>query len=253
MAKKGKKGPSPAEVARRQKQREATQQIRGNNSWQDCHELHGKCVDLLQQAGAIDLVLQQPGVFEAVTDKALLNDNIRLLAKDTADLNTKLALIYDMHRDKNGSCRTPDDYALSLQVYEQYIQFMDAYGRTCQPVLNHVMEQTAEAEAKILKIAAEIEREEIARAQALAQDPNSAEPIDVEVKDVPETARGMTSSVAHLDDAPLQPALGESEGMQVSVKVGETSERTLLHVNLDEDDANPAGTVEKAIHEHKAA
>lgn len=214
MAKKGKKGPSPAEVARRQKQREATQQIKGNNSWNDCQALHSQCVDLLAQAGAIDLVLQQPGVYAAVTDKSVLNENIRLLARDTSALTQKLTAIYEQHSGKTGSCRTPDDFALSLQVYEQYIQFMEAYRLTVTPVLNHLLEQTAEAEAKLQRVAAEISAEEAAK-QA-AQDPNHTEPIDVEAKDVP-------------------------------------AERTALHVKLDENDPNPQGTVEQLVTEHKAA
>jgi hypothetical protein len=185
MAKKGKKGPSPAEVARRQKQREASGAIKGNNSWDDCHALNGQCVDLLQQAAAIDLVLKQPGVYPAVTDKAMLNENIRLLAKDTAELSGALSKIYDQHKHKTGSSKTPDDFALSLSVYEQYIQFMEAYRRTCQPVLNHLLEQTAEAEAKLANVEAQIQAEEAEKNKH--QDPNNHDVIDVEVKDVPST------------------------------------------------------------------
>lgn len=214
MAKKGKKGPSPAEVQRRERQRAASQQIKGNNSWDDCHKLNAQCIDLLQQAGAIDLVLQQEGVYAAVADKAVLNENIRLLARDTSALTQKLAAIYEQHKHKTGSCRTPDDFALSLQVYEQYIQFMEAYRLTCQPVLNHLLEQTAEAEAKLQRVSQEISAEEAAK-QA-AQDPNHTDPIDVEAKDVP-------------------------------------AERTLLKVQLDENDPNPQATVEAVMAEHKAA
>jgi hypothetical protein len=213
MAKKGKKGPSPAEVQRRQRQREASAQIKGNNSWDDCHQLNGQCIDLLQQAAAIELVLKQDGVYAGVTDKAVLNENIRLLARDTNSLTQKLAAIYEQHKHKTGSCRTPDDFALSLQVYEQYIQFMEAYRLTCQPVLNHLLEQTAEAEAKIQRVAQEINAEEAAK-QA-AQDPNHTEPIDVEAKDVPR-------------------------------------ERTMLQVKIDENE-DPKQVVEQIIAEHKAA
>lgn len=183
MAKKGKKSVSPSELARRQKQRDASASIRGNNSWDDCHALNAQCVDLLQQAGAIDLVLKQEGVYAAVSDKSMLNENIRLLAKDTAELTGALSRIYELHKHKTGSSKTPDDFALSLSVYEQYIQFMEAYRRTCQPVLNHLLEQTAEAEAKIGLVAAEIEAAEAEKLKH--QDPNNTDVIDVEVRDVP--------------------------------------------------------------------
>ena len=215
MAKKGKKGPSPAEVARRQKQREASGAIKGNNSWDDCHALNAQCVDLLQQAGALDLVLKQPGVYAAVTDKAMLNENIRLLAKDTNELTQALSRIYDQHKHKNGAARTPDDFALSISLYEQYIQFMEAYRRTCQPVLNHLMEQTAEAEAKLARVEQQIQAEEAEKNKH--QDPNNTDPIDVVSKDIP------------------------------------AGERTMTHIKLDENDPNPQGTVEQAMAEHKAA
>ena len=132
----------------------------------------------------------------------------------SAALAQKLAAIYEQHKHKTGSCRTPDDFALSLQVYEQYIQFMEAYRLTCQPVLNHILEQTAEAEAKLQQAAREISAEEAAK-QA-AQDPNHTDPIDVEAKEVP-------------------------------------TERTMLKVQLDENDPNPHATVEALAAEHKAA
>jgi hypothetical protein len=213
MAKKGKKGPSPAEVQRRERQRQASAQIKGNNSWDDCHQLNAQCVDLLQQAGAIDLVLRQEGVYAAVSDKAVLNENIRLLARDTTALTQKLGQIYEQHKHKSGSCRTPDDFALSLQVYEQYIQFMEAYRLTCQPVLNHLLEQTAEAEAKLQRVAREISAEEATK--LAAQDPNHNEPIDVEVKMVP-------------------------------------TERTVLHVQVGEGE-DPQAAIEHAVAEHKVA
>lgn len=233
MAKKGKKGPSPAEVQRRERQRQASAQIKGNNSWDDCQQLNAQCIDLLQQAGAIDLVLQQEGVYAAVSDKAVLNENIRLLARDTTALTQKLGQIYDQHKHKSGSCRTPDDFALSLQVYEQYIQFMEAYRLTCQPVLNHLLEQTAEAEAKLHRVAQEISAEEAAK-QA-AQDPNHTEPIDVEAKDVPQ-ARGVTRVTYAIDEAPSQPA----------------PERTMLHMQVGEGEDGQAA-VEQAIAAHKVA
>lgn len=235
MAKKGKKV-SPAEIQRRQQQRAAQQQISGNNSWDDCQRLHGQCTSLLEQAGAVELVLKQPGVYHAVKDKSLLNDNIRLLAKDTHEMTGRLELIYAEHKDKFGSCRTPNDFALSLKLYELYIQFMESYRTTITPVLNHIFEQTAEAEKRIAMTAAEIEAEELAKQ---AQDPNNHEPIDVEVRDVP--ARGEVPGIIPADEFG-RPLVRDAQ-----------TERAALHVKLDENDPNPQGTVEAVIAEHKVA
>jgi len=197
-------GTSKSRLTTEEKERRATVRaqaaaLRNNGGWDDNQRLYRECVDLLQQPGFILVLVDQPGMMEAITDRVTFQENMQVLAKCTVTLTERLNLIYQQHKDKHGDCKKPDDFAVSMSIYEQYMQFMEAHRSVIQPVLSVVLEITHAAELSLQAAAAKLHQ------QAQAQDPTDDTPIDVELKKP--TLRGATSCIFTLDDASFQTPL----------------------------------------------
>lgn len=230
---KRKKQISPAEAQRRANQQykqSSAKALRNNNGWNDCQDLYAKCADLLRNGEGINAVLEIPGIKERIEDQQGFYDSLGLFAKDQNDLSGRLAGIQAQHAGRKGSCLVEDDFIKSIQIYEQYIQFMEVWRLTVQPVFNVLCEHLAKAETRLLADIRAVE------AQAQASDPNHTDPIDVSFKETPvndlplevlpthsalvvETkvtpqgeefvgvtkARGETTPIVHIDEAGLFP------------------------------------------------
>lgn len=224
MSKQSKRAaPSEEELAERQvrldakKRREGAekvhQQSEANSGWDDLQVMYQTMVELLVQPDAIIAVLDLPEMQEGIRlngEKATLDANLNLLAKDSSDLSARLTVIYDQHRDRRGDFSTTDifnapggtdapEFVQGLKIHEQYIQFAEVYRSSCVPHINEILEIISRAERNLVKNA---------QARAKLEEAAAAEPVK-EVK--APAARGMDTPLIHMDESPFQRPLNAQD------------------------------------------
>lgn len=219
-----------AEKAARQTDRVQRAREREVNAWDETQSLYASCAQLLAESAAgVDQLMSTPELFALVEDKATLNDNVALFSKDMLDLSNRLLELHKQHEDRTGPAKNDDDYVLSLQIDQQYIQFTNVFQQAIQPVFNLIMESFAKAEIKLRELAADVQRQ--------AQDPNHTDPIDVQAVDA-------STGIEQVDVQLYAQVRTARAAMQ--------KDRTLQHVELDPNDPNPQATIEQIQQEAKS-
>jgi hypothetical protein len=77
-------------------------------------------------------------------DPKLINDNVDVsraclaLLKDVPSLKTDLDAISQSHSDKKGDVRETDDFLATIEVGQQYSEWLDRFERLIDPNLNVV-------------------------------------------------------------------------------------------------------------------
>lgn len=188
---------SAAERQRRTEQANARKAMNDNNMWDGCEALYKECAGLLTTTESLQAVIAIPGLIAELQDPVVFEENLELFIKDSRDLSGRLAALHEQHADQTGSAKDKNEFVKALAIHEQYVQFMEVWRLTIQPVWNLLMEHTAVAELALMN-----KKTELAKAQA--QDPNHTDPIDVEATDI-QVQRGQTSAVTPVDELGVLP------------------------------------------------
>lgn len=151
--------------------------LKNNNAWADCDNMYAQCAQLLGLPATIAPLAEQPDVIRHMEDMKLFSERCQQLAKDIGNMSEKLTAIHDQHKHLTGSAKGADQFTLAIQIYEQYIQFMEVYSAVCKPVFDEIMEMISRAGVLAEN---QTKQDEV---QTKAQDPNYLEPIDVAVKE----------------------------------------------------------------------
>lgn len=188
---------SAAERQRRTEQASARKAMNDNNMWDGCETLYKECAGLLTTTETLQAVIAIPGLIAELQDPVVFEENLDLFIKDSRDLSGRLAALHEQHAGQTGSAKDKNEFVKALAIHEQYVQFMEVWRLTIQPVWNVLMEHTGVAELALMN-----KKTELAKAQA--QDPNHTDPIDVEATDI-QVQRGQTSAVTPVDELGVLP------------------------------------------------
>jgi hypothetical protein len=212
------------------KKAEAARQLENNTCWDDLMGIHNDCVALMMMHVSIGGLANNAPLVRAVRDKATLLTNLRLYQTDLQQLNRELSEIASKHADKKGGSQDPDEVMFSIEIHEMYIYWQQRHDAVLKPTALYIAEQFDEAEAHLAQMIA-------LQQQAQAQDPT-------QITDAAEKPSEVNQVVIN-----VQREVGSMlEDVRAS---GE--ERTLVHVQLDENDPNPKATLAAVVNELQSA
>lgn len=116
-----------------------------NTVWDDVSNLYSECASMLSSATLISDMLRNKDLMEHVEKRKLLIRNVMSLASDLTSLSEDLTKIRSLHKDHSGAAKSNEDFFLSMQIYTDYVNFIDRYTATAQPTVTWISEmlQTA--------------------------------------------------------------------------------------------------------------
>jgi hypothetical protein len=123
-----------------------------NTVWDDVSGLYNECASMLSTTTLISDMLRSHELMQHVDDRKLLIRNIVALAKDLTALSVDLTKIRALHKDHTGAAKSNEDFFLSMQIYTDYVNFIDRYTATAQPTVTWVSEMLQTALDSLAKV-----------------------------------------------------------------------------------------------------
>lgn len=147
---------SPNRMKKLELKREMKKNNNHNVCWDELNSMYSKMCQLLTTHAGIAQLTTDKELLSMVVDKITLINNIGILSKDLASLNTELAAIHSKHSNKSGGTDDPDELMRSISIFEEYYRFMENHDGVVMPTVYHITEQLNEAE-KLLAAAKRVD------------------------------------------------------------------------------------------------
>lgn len=143
---------SMARVMRDEKKKEVTEYFKTNTVFDDLMDIHQKITANIAQFGMISQLASNQELIDLLDDKASVNININLLAKDLNKIIKDLNDTFESHKDKRGGATDPDEYMWALTVFQNYSQITSVVDGAVIPTVATIYEEFAKAEKKLIEI-----------------------------------------------------------------------------------------------------
>lgn len=140
---------SAARLARDQAQKD----LATTSCWTDVNDISNKCEQLLASCAALHPSMRDPQLLDMVEDKALLAKNLRILSGDLGKLSTELQGLKKLHAGKTGTASDPQELITSINIFEQYMMFIERHDALVMPTANHIAEQLEVARRRMVDAA----------------------------------------------------------------------------------------------------
>jgi hypothetical protein len=127
--------------------------LKDNSCFNDLNDMYHSMVLLLSKHAHLNEFAANKELIAAVADKITLVANIRMLARDLTTLNADLSAIHELHKDKTGGSRDPDEIISTINIFEQYNLFMERHNAVIMPIAYHIIEQFDTAEKLLMRVA----------------------------------------------------------------------------------------------------
>lgn len=132
-----------------------TDQVSGQKSstscWDECEEFYQKCASVLRAHLELVRVLNNPELLAYVTDHPGLRANMRIMGTDLPVISRELADLHNLHKDKKGGSSNPDEVMHSIDIFQQYMLWVQKHEAVIMPVAAHLTEQVQRAELRMLQ------------------------------------------------------------------------------------------------------
>lgn len=204
---------SSARLAKDAQKKRIENELKDNRCFDDINELKEKCTGLLLAHGALAEQVKDIELLSYAKDRQSLNDNLSMLSRDLLTMSAELNQISVQHSGKSGGSSDPDELYRTIAIAEQYGLFMERHEANIMPTVTHLIEQINQAENRRNGAFAIIAEQDVAKAAAENGITDPSVISDVEFKEV-------------------------------------QTERTLINVQLDANDPNPAATIEAVAHQY---
>lgn len=134
---------------RRAASKNARQELKNNNAWDDLRSLNQSCAALLLNNAHVGRILNDKLILNHVKDLDTLTRLVKLLTADLSNMKAELDMIGALHADRSGRA-SEGDIMLTFEIAEKYHLFTEQHTANVQPTVNHILELTALAEQALV-------------------------------------------------------------------------------------------------------
>lgn len=136
--------------AARKARDQANKDLKSTSCWDDVNTISARCTELLNSSAMLEPLMQDARLMSHVAEPATLAKNVRILATDLGTLHKELQGLKQLHVGKTGTAADPQELVHSIQVFEQYMMFVERHDALVMPTANHIAEQLETARQKML-------------------------------------------------------------------------------------------------------
>ena len=110
-----------------------------NYCWDDLNKLHYSCIEVMMGSSQIAAVLRDQHICKHVSSPERYLQLGKLAVKEATEYSQKLEQIRSRHLGKTGGSRDPDAIVESLQIAEDYNNWLTSYSRVATPTVEEIM------------------------------------------------------------------------------------------------------------------
>lgn len=117
-----------------------------NHCWDELHITHASIANALTISNAeLTNALSDTRLYKYLPHPKEVAASIRSHATDLNNFRSELNEIHDLHKNRSGGLKDPEDLAGALRVGELYYQFNSRYQSIVIPTITYLLEQFGEA------------------------------------------------------------------------------------------------------------
>jgi len=130
-------------ISKMHKRVNAAASLKQNTFWDALHEFYQHACTVSMQTQApllkkLDVIVNNPELFNMIENKKAFNDDVLLLDKDADSYQTNIDAIYGSHKDRRGGIKTPEEGAQVIEINGKYQDAIEIYLGTIVPTIESI-------------------------------------------------------------------------------------------------------------------